>query len=185
MSRVARPARRRGRLILLALVVFLGFNVGVFPLAAARIGAHSRGARPLDLRFGYSPDTAYAAMGAYGAQGRRAYMWIELTADVVYPLAYALLLSLSVAYLFHRARPESAFGRRAAMLPVGALVADYFENVGIVVMLARYPERLDTLARVTSVVTSVKWVLFGASFAVLVVGVGAFLLARRRGEAVS
>jgi hypothetical protein len=170
----------RGRHILLLLAAVLAFNVGVFPLAVARIDAQSRGARPLDLRCGYSPDTAYALLGAYGAEGRRAYLWTELTADVLYPAVYALFLTLSVAYLFERARPASAVARRAAVLPFAALVADYLENVGVVVMVVRYPERSDILARVTSAVTCVKWVFFAAAVGLLVVGLGVFAFARGR-----
>jgi hypothetical protein len=173
----ALPQRRH---ILLLLVVVLGFNVGVFPLAASRIDSQSRGILPLDLRFGYSPDTAYAVMSAYGAGGRRAYLWTELTADVLYPIAYALFLSLSVAYLFERARPGSVVARHATLLPFAALVADYVENAGIIVMLVRYPQRSDPLVRLTSVITCVKWVLFVAAIGLLVSAIAALGIARAR-----
>ena len=94
LRRVARP-----RYILLLIGAYVLFNVGVLPVAAARIDAEGRQVGPLDLRFGYSPATAYAALSAYGAAGREAYLRIELTVDVVYPVVYALLLNLSALYL--------------------------------------------------------------------------------------
>jgi hypothetical protein len=181
-TRSALPQRRH---ILLLLAVVLGFNLGVFPLAASRIDAQSRGVLPLDLRCGYSPDTAHAVMSAYGADGRRAYLWTELTVDVLYPVAYALFLSLSVAYLFERARPGSAVARHATVVPFAALVADYAENVGIIAMLLRYPQRSDTLVRLTSVVTCVKWVLFVAAIGLLVIAIAVFGVARARSRTAS
>jgi hypothetical protein len=185
LDAASRRLRRmaRGRYILPLLAAVLAFNVGVFPLAASRIDPQSRGGRPLDLRFGYSPEEAYAVMRAYGPEGRRAYMWIELTADVVYPAAYTLFLALCLTYLAERAGPASGLTRRATLLPFAVLAADYAENAAIVTMLARYPERADSIARVGGVITAIKWLLFVATFAALAAGLGRFLGERVRGAA--
>jgi hypothetical protein len=177
-GRLRRAARARYLIPLFAAI--LAFDVAVFPLAASRIDAQSQGASPLDLRFGYSPDTAYALMRAYGAEGRRAYLWTELTADLLYPVAYALFLGICLAYVLERVRPASTLARRAPLIPFAALVADYAENVGIIVLLARYPERSDTVARVASAITGVKWVFFASAVALLAVGLGTLVVVRGR-----
>jgi hypothetical protein len=141
-------------------------------VAGARIEAYSGGIGPLDLRAGYTPAEAYAALAAYGEDGRLFYLVVELTLDIVYPLAYAVFFSLTIAYCLGLALPPGHALQRAALLPWAGLLADYLENAGLAWLLLNYPNRLDGLAAVTSVVTLVKWLFaiasMGATAAALV-----------------
>ena len=158
-----------GKNILICLGLFIAFNAVIFPLAGARIQALSGGVGPLDLQFSYTPETAYEMLAAYG-EGRTFYVLIEMTADVVYPVAYSLLFGLLITYLFQRGFPGNAALQRLALLPFGAMLADYLENAGIVTLLLSYPSQLTALAQATSFFTTAKWTLVGATLALAVVG---------------
>ena len=84
-----------GRLVIALLLVY-GFFAGyVMPLMAANMNAAAKqSVTPLDLMFFYSPQQAFEMMDRYGDAGRTSYLTIELTADIVYPIASALFFSL-------------------------------------------------------------------------------------------
>jgi hypothetical protein len=184
VNQLRRWATRRN--ILLALALFLVFNAGLLPVAGARLEAYSGGIGPLDLRAGYTPAEAYAALAAYGEQGRLFYLIVELTLDVLYPLAYAVFFSLTIAYCLGLVLPAEHALQRAALLPWAGLLADYLENAGLAWLLLNYPNRLDGLAATTSLVTVVKWLFaiafMGATAAALVALVVQRLRARPAGS---
>ena len=89
-------------IIVLGLIVAL-FNTLVFPNLDASLASAGAQAKPLDLLFSYTTETAYSMIESYGSQGRQAYVIAQLTADTLYPIAYALFLSLAMIYVFRRA----------------------------------------------------------------------------------
>src|SRR5688500_4743139 len=139
LNRLERWATRRN--ILLALAVFVVINAGILPVAGARIETLSGGIGPLDLRVAYTPAEAYAALAAYGDEGRQLYLLIELTVDLIYPLAYAVVFSLTIVFCLRQVLPANHTLQRAALLPWVAMLADYVENAGISWMLLNYPNR--------------------------------------------
>ncbi len=166
-----------GRNILICLGLFIAFNAIIFPMAGSRIQALSGGVGPLDLQFSYTPETAYEMLTAYG-EGRMFYALIQVTADVVYPVVYTLLFSLLLTYLFQRGFPGNAALQRLALLPFGAMLADYLENIGIVTLLLSYPAQLPAVAQAASLFTTLKWLSVGAVLALVVVGLAALALKR-------
>lgn len=133
--------------ILLLFGLNLIFNLVIFPLA----NISSSGVLPLDLHFSYSPDEAYQVLAQFSTDELRRYMMTELTVDVFYPVAYALLLS----FLLFKLSQKVAI----SMVPIAVLVFDYLENLGIVTMIQYYPQKLSNVATITSLFTSLKWSL--------------------------
>ncbi len=177
--------RANGRLILLLAGITLLFPIVVFPLFGSPSAAADSEVESLDLRFSYSPDEAYEILSSYGEAGRRLSVRSHLTADVLYPLLYGLTYSLALSYLARRLfGPEHPIGR-LNLLPIAAMLADLAENTGIVVLSLRFPERLESLARLTSLLTSVKWLLAGGMLGLVAVGLVAlaFQKVRSRSDA--
>lgn len=170
----------RGRIIIALLAVVVVVNAAVFPTAARRMNElATTPVRPLDLRpAGYSPADAHAMLQSLGSEGRRFYVTIETTVDVVYPIVYAIMFFLAIHWLADRAPAPATWPRRAALLPVAAAALDVAENVGILRMVQRFPERADTAARISSTFTTIKWACFAVTLLV-VLWLGARALTRR------
>lgn len=154
-----RHANRVTLLILLALELL--FNFGLMPSMMTR-----RGAAVLDLRFWYTPAQAAQVLSAYTPAQRQAALWGHLTLDVLYPLIYASLFSV-LLILIYRPRLPSPRLHRLLWLPWAAALADGLENLGIVGMLLAFS---SPLAALTALFTSIKWILVGASGALVLAG---------------
>ena len=66
-------------------------------------------------------------------------------------------------------------------LPFVVWASDYAENTGIVLLLLSYPQRLDTVAWITSFFSTVKWSLGVASLTLIVIGLAVWLIKRKSG----
>jgi hypothetical protein len=137
--------------LLLLVMVILLLNLFLFPRFYPDPDTT---AAPLDLMFGASGDDAFYALEAYGEEGRRSYLAGLLLLDFIYPLVYTLLFVWLICLASGKVRLALP-----ALLPP---VADYLENIGIAVLLVRYPERLYRLAAFVTASATVKWLLLGA-----------------------
>nr|WP_299204161.1 hypothetical protein [uncultured Brumimicrobium sp.] len=128
-------------------VIVMFFNLFLFPVF------HSTNADNtlLDTQFSYAVNDAYLILDKYSAEEREEYFWGTLTLDLIYPWVYGLLLSM---LLF-----KSSQRVFIALIPLVVIVADYLENLGIVLLLYHYPEKLNNVVRFASFFTSLKWVL--------------------------
>ncbi len=163
-------SRARGRVVLFFMAVSALLGGVVLPAGSARLRALSGGVGPLDVRPFYTPAQAYAALAAYGEAGRATYRTGALTADMAFPLAYALFLSLAVAWLCRRAGdPDVACGWPLYLVPLVAGALDVMENVSVAAMLWRYPKFSPALAWVAAAFTAMKWVAVALSLGALAV----------------
>jgi hypothetical protein len=81
-----------------------------------------------------------------------------LLLDTPYPLLYTAWLVFALTWALQRgpwARQSSP--PRVLLLPIGALLFDYAENLAMVVTLWAYPRPLPTLAWAMSAFTALKW----------------------------
>ena len=177
-SRLERWAARRNILILLGL--FLLFTLIIFPLLTARLTSLSGGFSLLDNEFSYTPEKAYQMISAYGAEGRPLYLITTLTADLVYPLIYALLLSLGMIYFFHQTFSQDSPVQGAFYLPIAAMVADYLENICLVILLVSFPHWVEGLAQAANIFTGLKWGLLLASILMAIFGLATWLIRRKK-----
>ena len=171
-------ATRRNILFLLA--VFVVINAGLLPVIGARLEALSGGVGPLDLMAAYTPAEAYAALAAYGEEGRLFYLLTALTLDLIYPLVYGLFFTLTIVYCLRPVLPAAHTLQRAALLPLVGMLADYVENAGIAWLLLNYPNRLDGVAAFTSTVTTIKWIFMISAIAATVVALAMLVVQRLR-----
>ncbi len=155
-------------ILLIADVFMMGY---VMPLAAGIMAfAANNHVTALDLMFFYTPKKAFEMLDKYGEAGRAVYLKIELTADILYPIVYALFYGLLISWLFQRAfKPDSKM-QMGNVMPVGAWFFDLLENVGIVTMLENYPSKSELLAWFTIIVGSLKWAFAFASIVLALMG---------------
>ena len=143
----------------------------IMPAAAGIMAlAANNSVMPLDIMFFYTPERAFAMIEKYGPQGRLIYARIELTADILYPIIYALFFGLMISWLFQRGfKPESPMQKWNAM-PVGAWFFDLLENLGAVSMVSMFPSQPAWLAWLTMIAGLVKWAFALLSIGLVLVG---------------
>lgn len=116
---------------------------------------------PLDTRLTYTQAEAQAGIAPLTPVQRSAVAWGHLTADVLYPLVYGLLLAL----LLLRAWP----GRRFWPLALAVVLADLTENALLAALYWGYPERLG-LVPFAAAATAAKWAMVGVTALLTLIG---------------
>ncbi|GAC1501810.1 MAG: hypothetical protein NVS2B14_14400 [Chamaesiphon sp.] len=127
-----------------------------------------RGGPPLDFQFWYSPERAYEMLEEYGEKGRKLYALSVLTLDFVFPIIYSLFFAVILTLLLRYSVSDESFWKNVRFLPFAAMLSDWLENFGIFIMLTQ-PKRLETVAILSSIFTSIKWTLISTT-------IGAILL---------
>ena len=157
----------------LATVTAFGALYALFAAALNYCGAEldRRGGGPvLDLRHSFTAEEAHAVLGAYGPDGRRLYFLLELV-DLIYPLVYTAFFALIIAYVLKRSLPPTSALQRLVLLPLAAVIADYLENIGLLMMCATYPERWPRLGDAAGIFNATKWLIAAACIAVAALGI--------------
>ena len=153
-------------LILLGLIII--FNLLIFPFAYKT----SQNIIPLDLQFSYSSEKAYDILANYSDEGLKEYVIAELTVDLIFPLIYALFLSF---FLFKLTKKSIL-----SLFPLLIILSDYAENIGIAVIIHYLPHKLPNLVGLTSLFTSLKWVLIAISILLILVALVAKLFNQKK-----
>lgn len=154
---ILKYASLKSFLLLLGLVLL--FNFVVFP---SLYPANDQ-LELLDTQIAYSPQKAYTILGEYTATERQTYLVAELTADLIYPILYALSLSFALFLVYKN--------ERLAQFPFWIIVFDYVENFGIASILIYFPHRLPALVHIASMATSIKWILVALTVAFIIYGI--------------
>ena len=171
-----------GRNLLFLFLVFLLTTSVIFPLMSSLIDDPAGELEKIDTKLYYSSAELYEILDAYGDQGRRVYALSHLTADVLFPLVYAFFFGLLIAYIFQRAFSKDSWVQRLNLVPFLLLIFDLIENVSVVILLLAYPTQMAGLARLTGLVTSVKWILAGITVALPLLGVVGWFFRNLRGR---
>ncbi|MFG2823359.1 hypothetical protein ACGFX4_28525 [Kitasatospora sp. NPDC048365] len=129
------------------------YGSGILNLLGARNAAEPRTG-------GYSADTAYAWLTAFGADGRRDHLLILLL-DLPLIAAFTLFTAATLRW----ATPRARSGLRWTLLavPLAAAAANLLEDAGLTVLLSAFPVHLDGLAAAVSAVNGLKSGLYSAS----------------------
>jgi len=155
---VERPdSRISGRIVLALFVVTNILYASMLTYSLPAVAQYAPGLTLFDLSpGGYSYDQALILLSALGATGRDVYLKVQLPLDFIYPALFALTYSLLIVWALQRYPYLSRKVRWLALLPILAGLFDYAENVGIIMMLTRFPELPEGLVRAASFFTVVK-----------------------------
>jgi hypothetical protein len=168
----------KGRFILVFLALMLLFGMVIVPTIQGKLEASSGGAGPIDLLFSYTPEKAYSMIESFGDEGRALYRTFAMTGDVIYPVVYSIFFSLLITWLFQRSFASNSKLQMLNVIPLGAWLFDWLENINIVMMLSLYPSTPTTVAKLASICTTIKW-SFGA-VGVLLVLIGFVMALKNR-----
>jgi hypothetical protein len=148
------------RRLILPMMLIIPLNLLAFPLLTQHLQSLTAGMGTLDAQVAYSPRQALAFMQGLSNQARGAYLLIEWTADLIYPLAYASLFAGLIAQLLKSSLPAADPLRNLVLLPAAMVAADYAENLLVTLLLASYPHLLPgLLAALVALASFLKWFL--------------------------
>ena len=122
-----------------------------------------------DMSLFYTIEELYMMAGSYGEEGRNNYIFMRFTFDLVFPLIYGGSLISSLSWLYNIERLLK-WRNQVVLLPFGAVIFDYFENIATSIVMWRYPMRVDFVGFLAPVFTPVKWGLLSSAFVLLVPG---------------
>jgi len=157
-----------GWVALICLAIFLLFSALILPNQAEAANVYSGEVGSPDTSFFYSAEELYQFAEAYGSKGRSDYVRAQLTFDVVWPLVYLVFLTTAISWATQKYGKMGRFWQRLNLVPVFGLLFDYLENGAAAVVMARYPETTPLLPTLAGILTALKWIFIGGSFAILV-----------------
>jgi hypothetical protein len=121
----------------------------------------------LDVPWRYRPARVHEVLVGWGPAGRQLALWLHLTLDVVFPLAYAVALSMAIT-LGLKSAAVWILPIVLPAMPVVAAGADWTENALIAWLSWRNPSQTEPLGTVLWFISSTKWVLLLLSLGVAV-----------------
>ncbi len=159
-----------GKNILLSLAVFILFQV-ILGFCSHYIKAESQNAGVLDIGFGYSAEEVYTQyLDKFTDKGIQYYKMAE-TVDLLYPLVYAILLSLTISWGFSGVISANNPLKILNLLPLLAADLDYLENIGVFALLFTHPEKWMFMASWTSTFGVLKWGVVGVSMLMCLIAI--------------
>ena len=128
---------------------------------------------------GYTPAQAFEVMTAYGEAGRRAYAFLLLTSDLVFPFLYGSFLFLSIRGASRRAAIPMLWANRLAGFGIAATCSDWLENISFLILMRTYPGQSIAIGKLASLFTVTKFLFSGISLIILAV-LGIYIVVRRQ-----
>ena len=151
----------------LAAAVFLSFLVFFLPRQASRSEAVLGDQPSPDTSLIYSGEELYGLAKTYGEQGRAYYIQARFTFDLVFPLAYAIFLTIWISLALKRISLQAAAWDLVNLLPAAGMLFDFLENISTSVVMTAYPQRAPFFQATAPAFTLIKWIFVYGSFAVL------------------
>jgi len=135
-----------------------------------KVMSFAGGMKLLDMMpTGYTHQYVNTLLNALGAMGRHAYLFIQVPVDLVYPFFFGISYCLVMAYLLNKINILNGNLFYLCFLPLFAGLFDYFENIGIIIMLKSYPDNSILLSHITNVFSILKSSFTTVYFVILII----------------
>jgi len=130
----------------------------------------SNGTKLLDMMpTGYDLNYVTKLFSTLGENGRETYLRNQIPVDMIYPLLFGLTYCLLLAYFLNKLNKLNSRYTYLCLIPIIAGIADYLENLGIIIMLKSYPELKETTVDVTNTFSVIKSISTSIFFITLIV----------------
>ena len=160
-------------------LVFLLMMIYTFPEINRQIGT-----KAFDLQtFGYSVSTAQSIVNNLDDRTMGLYIFPQLMLlDIVYPFLLALLLSGLLFRLIKTTQSEGKIISKLLILPFVAMISDYSENIGVILMISKSIEVSQTIVYLTSTATILKGVSTSIAWIAILVLSVKWIIMKIRGK---
>lgn len=165
-------------------LVFTGLFAAAFvlinysELSVAGLLKITNGANILDFEFGFSSAEANSIVTALGEQGRSFYLTKIIPIDFVFPVTYMLCYAGWIARLAKNTMPMKG-AKRLLILPLLAMLFDWLENAGVIMILTQYPGIPEGAVALASTAGMIKFTFTLCSMVTIMVLLVMSLLKRR------
>ncbi len=127
------------------------------------------GGVPFDMQpFGYGVSAAVELLNALGEDGRNYYLTRQIPLDMMYPALLAVTLA-SMMKWFGLSGVNTGLVRISIALSVCAALFDYAENLGVSIMILKWPNLPHMLVQASSLATISKSCLTVAALVIILV----------------
>lgn len=144
----------------------------------------SNGMKLLDMMpTGYDLNYVSELFTSLGENGRLTYLTNQIPVDMIYPLLFGLSYCLLLGYFLKKLNKLNSPYIHLCVIPIIAGIADYLENIGIIIMLKNYPELKETAVYTTnifSVIKSISTSIFSIVLIVILITLGIKVLNRKK-----
>jgi len=146
-----------GRVVLLLFIITMIVYLIILFYTIPTVIAQAPGMQLFDMSpKGYNLTYANKLLIAIGPIGREAYLKRQLPIDFIYPGLFAVTYSLMVVWLFGKRLDKNSKVFFLALIPIAAGLFDYFENIGIILMLKSFPNINPMLVYISSMLSILK-----------------------------
>lgn len=128
----------------------------------------TKGAKLLDFYAGLKSNQAYEIISSYGDRAIKYYNLIQL-ADMILPALMGLTYVAGISLLIQQVYNGQKYKFLSTIPLFTVALFDYIENIGIAVMLRKFPGSLSGIAEVTGFFTTIKMASYGLSILIIVV----------------
>jgi len=157
------------KVLLLFVLTNLVYAVMIF-ITIPKVMAFSGELKLLDMMpTGYDLDYINALFSALGEKGHEIYLYQQIPVDMIYPFLFGISNSLIMAFFLNKMGKLDSVFFYFTLLPLIAGMADYLENIGIVLMLTSFPDVSPGVASLTNVFSITKSITTTIFFIVLII----------------
>lgn len=146
-----------GRVVVIALALWLGYAILLFTLGPYSTLQRAGGGDLLEETFGYGTAEAQERLRALGEEGRNTYGKFQLL-DGLNALVMTVALTLSLTFSLSRLLAEGNPVRLLVYLPALAGACELLENSLLLAMLSSFPSEATAAGTLAGPVTSAKLV---------------------------
>lgn len=147
------------RMVVVFLLLLIASNVLINgkPYGLAQLSEIAHGSTIPDMEMaGYSPQRAYDILTEQGAAGRAFYLHVIVPQDFPFPVFYSLFFASALTCLAVTLFPNNPRTMGIGLLGLCTGLADWLENICLLVLLWHYPQRFDGVAVLASLFTVTK-----------------------------
>jgi hypothetical protein len=146
-------------------ILFITMMLIIFPIMERYTHRHV-GKNIPDNILKYTTDDLYRWASEYGPDGRRKYIILRFTYDLIFPLIYGVFLSVFIATFIQRTVESLLF---ISFLPLLGMTLDLFENVLISIIMYRFPKKTIIVDYIVPKISYIKRILVLTSFIILII----------------
>ena len=155
------------------LASFIGFVISFIIINSRPFGTEqlldiTGGVGLLDMELLYTPEQAYTHLAAMGEAGRAFDLTHIVPLDFVFPFMYTFFFAVTITWLLHKLLPAQSGWHRLNVIPLVGGIADYMENLGIITMIAAWPDQFPDIARFTMVAGLFKFTFIILAMVILI-----------------
>jgi hypothetical protein len=152
--------------VLLVLFIFAIFTATILPSEAIR-GVEAGLTQSIDTSILYSVEDLYLIISGYTREVRLAYIYQRFTFDLIWPLVYGAFIVVTTTYLLIKIKIKRI--NSLIYFPLAAVGFDFLENISVSILMFIYPLRINVIALMASLFTTLKWITLSYSFIQIII----------------